>query len=431
MSQADFVDRMNHRYFDGNLPPGFVDGLRALPTDREDVEAFVERVFRFMGRADMRADDLSTLQGHILGSLIARILPGAWNGRVPPITLRGRHQKIDRFIADNRFQGRRKSGRLLDLGCGFPPETTLDTADHLPAWTIHGADPSMPSFVVHDQDGAYATFDAEDRMIYCQPAAPTVENWNALLMDHDATARRFLALRDELGGGRPAATGNSGAGRLVVDPAKAFERAGLSFGPGGIGDDGFAGQDVVRCFNVLYYFTDEFRQKALEWFTDVLDDGGLLLVGGDWAFTTECRYFVYQKEDGILHPREFSFSLDNVLPFGVVPFFTLHDKDRGLTMLSRLIRILRRDERFLVRYYEFVDRTRQDIGVCARDEDGWYGTVAPDMDPVELWGRVARTVDLVADEFGEEAVAVLERAGWEARLNEIGMVTVSLDDSRG
>lgn len=427
MSDPDFIDRMNREYFDGRLSRGFLEGVAPLPTERGDVKAFIERMFGFMARAEMTARDLSAFQGQILGSLLARILPGAWQGRVPPITVKGRHQKIDDFILDNRYLGRRTSGSMLDLGCGFPPFTTLDSADRLEGWSIYGYDPSMPAFMVYDPDGSYATFDSRGEMIYCQPSEPTLENWIALLADPDATARRFRGIREAFGDVPEGDSEGGDGSRLILDPGRSFERPGLTFGTGGIGQVDVPPQDVVRCFNVMYYFDAAFRERALEWFASVLTEGGLLLVGGDWAFTTECRYFLYRKEAGAMKAREFSFSLDNVVPLALVSFFALHERDRGLTMLARLVRTLRRDEDFLRDYYDLLDELRARHGICPRGDDGYYGSVDPGLEPTEAWTRAGEISETLSAELGPEAVAVLERAGWDARLNEIGLVSVSLE----
>ena len=429
MSNPAFVDRMNREHFDGNLPSRFLQGLLELPTERHDVQAFIDRMFRFMNRATMSARDLSGLQGEVLGSLLARILPGAWEGRVPSVTVKGRHRKIDSFIQNNRYLGRRKSGSLLDLGCGFPPETTLDSADVLEGWTIHGSDPNVPAAVVYDPEGAYATFDAGGRMIYCQPSAPTLENWNALLADLGATASHFQRLLERFGdvpaGRHDAADGS----RLVVDPVRLLERPGRTFGVGGIGQVNVSQQDVVRCFNVLYYFADDFRESALAWFASILAERGILLIGADWALTTECRYFLYQRIHGGLHPAEFAFSLDNVVPLGLIPFFALHENDRELALLARLMKTLRQDQRFLTRYYEVIDSLRADSGICPRADDGTYGSIEPCLDRTDLWSRAADMVDTLTSELGRDAVAVLERAGWDTRLNEVGFVSVSLAET--
>jgi hypothetical protein len=205
-----------------------------------------------------------------------------------------------------------------------------------------------------------------------------------------------------------------------------LERPGLTFGIGGIGQVPIADVDVARCFNVLYYFTDDFIRQALEWFASTLAEGGLLLTGGDWAFTTECRYFLHQRLDGRLQAREFGFSLDNVVPLTVVPFYALHDDSRELAMLFRLVRTLRRDRPFLNRYYDVVDTLRAEHGIGTRLDDGGYGALGEAADPVALWTEVAAVSEKTSTALGPDAVAVLQRAGWDARLDEIGCVAVSL-----
>ena len=95
--------------------------------------------------------------------------------------------------------------------------------------------------------------------------------------------------------------------------------------------------------------------------------------------------------------------------------------------MARLVRTLREDEDFLARYYATVDRLRAEHDICARGEDGFFGSVDPDIDPASLWMGAADIVEALTDEMGAEAVAVLERAGWQCHLNGIGMVTVSLE----
>lgn len=89
-------------------------------------------------------------------------------------------------------------------------------------------------------------------------------------------------------------------------------RDNLSFAVGGIGNVHLQDVDVVRCFNVLLYFDDKFREQALDWFQGVLREGGLLFCGANSALSTGFRYFVYQKRGGRLLGREFAFSIDNV-----------------------------------------------------------------------------------------------------------------------
>ncbi len=421
MSTRAFVDGLNSRYFDGKLSPAVVDQLCALPVDREDARAFVERMFRFMQAGRYPAHDVSTFQAAMLGSLVARLLPGRWEGRVPPITVAGRHRKIDALIA-HRFP---TPSRLIDVACGFPPLTTLDSAAALPGWDILGVDRSLPAFLVHDGEDNYCVYDEAGEAQYFQPLVPTAESWNALLEDWNGSKERFErllhALRHE-----DDRSGHHEHAALTVDPALAYERPGLRFVRADLAE--FTGEPahVVRCFNMLLYFDAAFRRDALERFAALLLEGGMLVCGTDWTETVECRYFTYVKRDGSLVPDEFAFSLDNLSALGVVCWYTLHDDDAEVAMTARLGAVLRRDVAFEARLRTCADQLREDNGLGARGPDGYYGAPDAPMSPEEMWSRAVTLSHRLDEMFADEAVHVLTRAGWTARVNEVGHVAVSL-----
>lgn len=158
MNTKEFVTDLNTRFFNGELSKQFVDKLLQLPIDRPDVFAFAERMFGFMSSAGMPAKDMSVVLGEILGTLLGRILPDAWEGRVPPITLQGRHAIVDQYIKTNPWISSGNKS-MLDVGCGFPPYTTLETANYFPGWSITGLDPSLPVYLIYDTEGNYATLE--------------------------------------------------------------------------------------------------------------------------------------------------------------------------------------------------------------------------------------------------------------------------------
>ena len=98
MEIQNYIDDLNNQYFDGKLSPNFQDQLRNSPIDRPDVLAMVERMFRLICAAGIPPTDLSEMFGEILGSLLGRLLPSAWEDRVPPVTVPGRHVAIDKYI---------------------------------------------------------------------------------------------------------------------------------------------------------------------------------------------------------------------------------------------------------------------------------------------------------------------------------------------
>jgi len=172
INTSEFVKDLNHKYFNGELSSEFQDKLQQLPIDRPDVFAFIERMFGFITQSGIPAKDLSLLHAEILGTLLARILPGAWEGRVPPITVQGRHAVIDHYIKSNAWLS--SGGKsMLDIGCGFPPFTTTEAATYLSDWTFTGADPSLPAYLIYDKEGNYATLNEDKSTVYFQPIFST------------------------------------------------------------------------------------------------------------------------------------------------------------------------------------------------------------------------------------------------------------------
>ena len=424
MSTADFIADLNERYFSGKLSPEFQASLGELPVNRPDVFAFIERMFTFMKRGGMPPTDLSAMHGEILGTLLARILPGAWSGRVPPITVKGRHIAIDHYVKSNKWQPDGPK-TMLDLGCGFPPHTTLDTAEFLTDWHITAADPSLPYYLVYDAQGNYATFNEQQEIVYFQPAIPSVENWNALLSDPEATSIMFNNMLEALLSNSEYINTDTFPG-VRIDPIQQYQTDSLRFIHGGIGQIDIEPVDVIRCFNVMFYFDDAFHAEALEWMGTQLKEAGTILIGGNWAFSTESHYHVIQKENGNLVHREFAFSIDNLTPMAIVPWYANHDDDRTAALLADYLMVLRQDEEFIKRYYDFHDNLRAEYGICPRDENGYYGGLLSELSPTDLWtGASGITNALSKSPLVEEAAEVMRRAGLKARRNEVGHLAVS------
>jgi len=428
MDSQHFVNKLNKDFFNGALSPEFTAKLSLLPIDRPDVYAMVQRMFGLMNKAGFPAQDLSIMVGEVLGTLLSRILPGAWEGRVPPITIPGRHKAVDQYIK-KRMKEVSGTRSMLDIGCGFPPYTTLETSEALTGWQITAADPSLPTYLVYDEDGNYATFDEEKALVYFQPAIPNVENWNNLLSDTDRTRARFKNLLTELlNSNGKEFTGNC---RLETDPVLAYETDKLSFVRGGIGEAELEPADCIRCFNVLYYFDNDFYQNALKWFESKLNEGGMLLVGGNWALSSECYYHEYQKINGRLMAKEFAFSIDALCPFGILTWYGNYDDNLQTGALAKYLTILRQDKPFMDAFYMLNDELRAKYGVCPRDTRGYYGDADPALSPEELWLRVAKVVDELNEAgFNQKAAEVLKKAGLEARVNEVGHIAIRLDNPK-
>jgi SAM-dependent methyltransferase len=430
MMVSTFVQDLNRRRFGGRLGAATMERLEALP-DREDARAFVERAAALMQRAGMPAEDFSAFQAEMFASIAAHLLPGCWGGRVPPITLAGRHARIDQLV--RKLHG--DSGRLLDIACGFPPLTTIDSNSALRRWEVEGVDRSLPEYFVHDQHGNYCVYDERGEALYFQPLIPTTESWEALLGDAESSARRFEALLAELmrrrgtGADAPLNVDHDGC-TLSVHPVHDYESPNLRFIRSDLESLVTEPADVVRCFNMLMYFDEQFRQRAMDQFADLLRDGGRLVCGTDWAWTTEARYCTYVKRDGAMVPVEFAFSLDNLTPIGVATWYTLQPDEREANMLAGLCGTLRADVDFSASFAEVNNRLRAKHGLCPRQPDGYFSASLPMENSGAIWIIAGDYSVELGEALADQASRVLARAGHDARVNEIGHVAVAINSAR-
>ncbi|MGH3984000.1 MAG: hypothetical protein ACRDST_15295 [Pseudonocardiaceae bacterium] len=417
------VDRWNAAYFDNRLSPGVVAALDPLNEAKGDAQALADRAFRLMRVARLDPRDLSVLTASIF-SEATRAVPSAWDGAVPPITLSGRHQKLDDYIATNPWHRPTGEPVLGDVGCGFPPLTAIDSAAALTGWQIIGVDPSFDRYLVYDDQGNYACFDDHEHLRYYQFGHADPDSTGTRTRFHHLM-QRLLPLLPGEDTGELAGVEHDGA-RLVRNPLRGYETRNLALTKGGVGSfDVEGGVDVIRCMNVLFYFDQRFRERALEWADGVLRPGGLFVCGSNWTRSTSSRYTVYQEQNCHLVPREFAFSIDNLRPLASAPWYGLHDDDVENLCNAEAVGIIRRDEGFRRRFDERLDTLLAQAGICSRGADGYLGG-ADDGTPLVNLNEYSPVLveQLDSEGFVDEAVTVLRRTGREAWRNSVGHIAM-------
>ena len=418
------AEELCDRYLGGRPSEAALQLLKKVEQQRPEVRDFVERAFRLMAISKSSARDFAPNVARFFALSVPAILPGAWGGIVPPITLPGRHRKIDTYLRTNPWTKFGAGTVLLDVGCGFPPRTAMDVAEAFPEWQITAADPIFDEFLLHDERENYACLDANGRVRYFQATRPG--EYQRLYADRDATIQNFARAFAELlpllpAGNGKMVTAESGGRRLTRHPLEAYQRPNLTFVRGGIGTSNLPEAEVVRCFNVLIYYDATFRREANEWVARMLRPGGLFICGRDDLETLNAYYSVWRKEEGRLVEKEFAFGVETVR-YGV--WFSLHDGERETWRLAELLGILRSDREFLRDYDARLDTLLAERKLAVRDENGF---IAEPGEPVEvaraipLYLEVARQIE---EEFADRAVSVLQRAGLNAWRNPVGHVAV-------
>ncbi len=404
--------------------------IKKAEHERPEVKEFLGRAFRLMVISNTAPAHITPALAWILGVMIPRLLPGAWGNVVPPFTFVDRHKQINAYLHANPWGQFPEDTVLLEMGCGFPPQTALDAARDFPHWQVIGADLQFDPYVLYDSDGNYACMDSDGGVRYFHPGSPNRGTFTSLYDDASSTFQHFRAifsaLREKLpvsGHGQCVSIEHEGA-RLVHHPIRSYERPNLKFIQAGIGAE-TPPADIVRVLNVLFYFDAEFRSRAEQWALRTLRPGGLFLCGADGNLTFEARYSVYRNENGNLVPKEFAFSLDNLRPPTVMPWFCLHNEEKETFALAKLMGILRSDEGFRLAYDSRVDELLAEKNMLVRQEDGFLGT-PPEQLPLSEWlpAYIDMQNKLQQEGFTDRAVSVLKQAGYHAWINPVGHVAV-------
>lgn len=414
----------------GDRPsPDVVRALAPLAEERPEVRDFVRRVFQLAGMSALGAENVSPFAAMGL-SMCGGFLPGAWGGMVPPITRGGRHKMIDDYVERTRWQHFGPGTVMIDLGCGFPPQTAVDAAARFPAWQVIGADPVFDPYLYEDED-LYACFTRDGRLRYFwrQPTA-SLEAFGRRLADRVAMERQLSELFKQLVAALPSpddgqmAVADAGGARLTRSPLRRWESSNLTFVEAGVGSQDLPTGDLIRCFNVLMYYDAASRRQFETWAASILRDGALAVTGVDAPSNSEARYEVYRKEEGTLVAREFALSPDNIRPLSIVPWFSLHDDNVDALRLATLVRIIRSDEPYRAEFDARFDDLLRLNELMVRNADGFLEWATDRSVARMVSDNSALSAQLDSDGFTQGACDILTRHGFTAWRNEAGHVSV-------
>jgi len=420
------IEQLCDRYLGGQPSQAIVQFLKPLAGQRPEVKDFARRIIRLMGAAGLGPRDFSPMAAFTIG-MAAGFLPGAWGGKIPPITAPGRHKIIDDYIASNPWSPLPPGTVMIELGCGFPPTTAIDTSQRFPDWQIIGADPSFDPYLLYDRDQSYASLDHNGQVQYFQ-LLPTA---NVKTME-DFTELRALApkLFSHLLPKLPADDGEmcsaeAEGSRLIRWPLKQWESSHLKFIQAGVGSDALPRANLIRCFNVLMYYDTNFLREFEAWAASQLQDGGLAIAGANSPNGSEAYYSVYKKENGRLVEKELAFSVDILRPLGLMPWFSLHDDSATNLRLAHLIRRARSDAEFCALFDDAMDQFVKQSGLLIRDADG---CLASPPEPLPF-NKISENMAAVGGEidragFTSRAAGALGRQGVRAWRNEVGYLAV-------
>jgi hypothetical protein len=430
-SATDFLDwttieQLCDHVLGGRPAPEILQILKPLEVDRDEVRNFVRRAFRLMGIANIGVHNFSPWAAFGL-AMAKGFLPGAWGGRIPPITAPGRHKTIDDYLAATPWPAFGRNTTMIDLGCGFPPTTTLETAARFPDWQIVGADPLFDPYLLYDRDQSYACIDQSGSVGYfqLQPGAKITS-----MEDYQRCRERIPVLFEQLLPKLPHDTGDKSTveedgSRLIRWPHKQWDSANLRMTQAGVGSEALPRANVIRCFNVLIYYGANFQRQFEKWAAAQVQEGGLVIAGANSPNGAEAYYGVYRKENDSLVEKEFAFSPDCVRALSLMPWFALQDDNTMNLRLAGLIRRLRSNAEFCAALDARMDEILKESGTLIRNADGCLAS-PPIPAPMEKISQVLSSFSgqLDHESFTERAAEALRSQGLRAWRNHVGHIAV-------
>jgi hypothetical protein len=429
-----FVESKSKRSFNAlveeflgsRLPETLADTV-SLHELSAEARGVVVRMLALMKRAAYPLTEFNPHLLWLLSKVTPAMLPPAWGGRIPPVTAPGRHTKLDRYAARNVESSSNRQPVFIDIGCGFPPVTTVDTARYLPDWSVIGVDRSIARYVVYDAQGDYACFNRDGKFQYFQPRMKPLHDNPKAAKDRFTSLFEDLSSRLKVPEDETSQTVEKNGNRLLSNPVRNFETENLKFIESEIEDLQLPPATVIRCMNVLLYFERRVRERLLTAVGALLDDAGILISGFNHPFGIYARYAVYTKNATGIAASEFAFSPDNLRPLGIGPWLTLQEQDEEAELLADLTGAVRADPTFWPEFNRCVDALQAKLGICRRGDDGFNHftqdaqTALPRviMERVQdLWHR------LDAAGYTDGAIGALWRAGYTAWKNPVGDIAV-------
>ncbi len=426
-TQDNSFDGMVEQFLGMRLPQQMAGAisLSELPPDTRD---FIIRMLVLMKHSGYSVTGFNPHLIRWLSTTIPGMLPSAWGGRIPPITLPERHKKLDAYIAKQEWAPGNDPHIFVDVGCGFPPVTTADTARKLPDWQVFGVDRSFGDYVLYDVDGHYACFDEKGVFQYFQAIMNL--SGRALYANPDAARNRFNKLFADLFpllpdlGGTASETVEQDGSKLIHNHIRDFEVDNLTFIKSDIAELKLPPAKVIRCMNLLIYFKPEIRKTMLLQAGELLDDDGILIAGTN-GLGIQSRYAVYQKGTDGIFPSEFAFSSDNLGPIVFMPWFTIHENDPEAMLLAELAGTIRADRSFWQDFSNRADELLQHQGTCRRGSDGFLHFPEEETSPREYLEKNAELWRQMDEEgYLDRAVDLLGRAGYDAWKNSVGDIAI-------
>lgn len=419
----EIVAGWNRDYFGGELSQACLAEFDQIDAEDRELVDFADTWLFYFHMAGGRAKDCSPLGSRFFAKIAKSYMPSLW-AKIPPITRGRRLRVIDRVVHEVLGIPSDQAIDFLDVGCGYPPVTTVETAELCPAWTCVGIDPNFPASILFDSEGTGACFDEAGTLVYIQYLGGDLQpDVGRVERDRERFALEWdkiqgnPSLREELIRGE----------RLAGDPIKHYEGRNLTFRAGTLtGLGAYQTFDLIRCMNVFMYFAGQGILENIRHAKSLLGDSGMFICGSVPEGGAAARYLAYQKCGTALVPRLFGMDLGKLSQRDGNGWWAFHKDQPDPLFLAKVVRLVSDDRDRFGQVSSVVDRLEHEFGYSHRDPDGYLhlkGFLFNTSDN----DRLSRTL---AEECGHEIAAFLGRMGFCAQITPFGHLAIDFSHSQ-
>ncbi len=269
----------------------------------------------------------------------------------PIITAPRRLGQLTGVLVSNRYLDvTRRRLRVVDLGTGQPPYTTIDLANSLPQACIDGFDLYTPSCMVLQPNGAYALFDETGRLAGVH--APELRVLHGMVTDWRQTLLQFQETlnksQDETAPGKDYVMHRDGA-VMIWNPTERLRKVcrnqnlrfhvnrAAGFDLAGVEDSSV---DVLWSFNCLLHYSVQVRAAALQRLSRKVRPGGIVMEGYTSPDGGHAVFSLWRREERSLRLAEFGFSTPNFQ----YPLWPLHGRDPQVEMLNHFVGLVKANQ---------------------------------------------------------------------------------------
>lgn len=422
----EIVKEWNEKYFGGQLSQECLTELNKVDSEYTELVDFIDTQLYYYHLSHGRSKNFSPLAARFYATIAKSYMPSMWE-KIPPITHEGRLKIIDQIAQSVLNIPPNQSISFLDIGCGYPPVTTVETSDTYPKWMCIGIDPNFPDYILFDKQKVGACFDEKGTLSFIQyrwsdeniiqPEPARLEEDKRKFALEWQKIQADGTLKDKL----------KRENRLLVNPIEQFERSNLKFHKSTLLDLEIDHTfDCIRCMNVFMYFDKQVLLESMSKAKDILNETGFFIFGSVIDLGYAAKYTVYQKLGDTFIPRFFGLDLGKFSQREGNGWWAFSKDQPDTLFLAKIVSMIADNHALFGKLTNIIDEVEHTLGYSYRDQNGFYHA----KNFINLTKDYDSLNKKIAKECKDDIISFLESIGISASVTPFWHLVIDLSHSK-